>query len=143
MASAFYYIKKLSEIIIPATVKSIGNYALYSYDLRNIKMMGKVPPAAFPNSVNTYYVKILVSPDAEEAYKNAAPWNQFTIISYDAMIDNVSYVITSETEVQVTGIISTNDEIREIPSTIEEAFSINIASFSNLYSNNILLLPAI
>ena len=143
--SAFFQIP-IKEITIPASVKSIGNYAFYTYELRNVKMRSKEPPTAYQQSF-IHNVDIFVSPDAVEVYKNTYPWSQFNIVSSDVVIDNVSYVIISETEVQVTSIIcSSYDEIREIPSTIEiDGKNYTVTSTSeNAFSNSfgrILILP--
>lgn len=78
--SAFSYSNKLKEIVIPASVTSIGG-SVFSYDIMliSITMKSTTPPSIQSNSFSTYGSKptIIVPIGSGDAYRQATNWSAY------------------------------------------------------------------
>ncbi|MBR1415530.1 MAG: leucine-rich repeat protein [Prevotella sp.] len=90
---AFYY-NDIATVTIPATVKSIGNYAFSSWSLQSIIVLGEEPAAIQEETFDgqTYEDATLYVPEgSKEAYQAAEGWNRFNNIQEGSP---VKYLLT-------------------------------------------------
>ena len=144
IADSAFFANVPGELTIPASVKSIGAYALnknssYSHTVR---MAGTVPPAIETNTFYTYksyyssnvskYARVAVLPSALAGYQDSDYWSTYTILSasdeYDALDDGIGYNIIDGTRKAIVSRVLKvpADGILSIPDTV----TINDVSYS-------------
>lgn len=81
LPKSFLYGSKITEITIPNSVTTIGDYAFYNCsNVANITCLATTPPLAQSNSFSNYSVTLNVPISSLEAYQTTAPWSNFTNI---------------------------------------------------------------
>lgn len=136
IADSAFYGRVPEEVIIPASVDSIGMYALYkSYDWIKLKMLGATPPKAhetsFPFSLYSsgysYWVNHIEVPnEGYNNYQTAKVWkdistNYYTRQYEDFIVDGVVYEILSDSSVaisEIKEITNSSAPILQIPSSV-------------------------
>ena len=117
---AFYSLYNLDELIIPESIDSIGNKAFNNNTI--LKIGNLTPPKANDQTFYNYPKRVIVPFTALESYKNAEYWNWLSdyIIAYDLLTDGIAYMITDESHVSVSGVLSMpENRILEIPEKIK------------------------
>lgn len=137
IADSAFFANVPGRIVIPATIETIGAYALNTNTscYHSVKMEGAVPPAIQTNTFYTYkyyyssdlyrYATVTVSPSALVAYQASDNWNTYTTLSvfdeYDALADNIGYNILGDgtNRVCVTRVLAVPDDgFLSIPDTV-------------------------
>lgn len=81
LPESFLRSAKITEVVIPNSVKSIGQYAFYNCsNVANITCLATTPPLAQSNSFSKYSATLHVPVGYIEAYQTTAPWSNFTNI---------------------------------------------------------------
>lgn len=69
---------RLNTVILPSTIKEIGNYALYGGTIKTITINATTPPNIDVYTFNIYsYPTIYVPKESVQAYKTAKNWKNF------------------------------------------------------------------
>lgn len=119
----------LEEIIIPQTVKSIGNQCFYACgSLKTIKIKATVPPSAgessFGNQFN--FAKLIVPKGTLQDYKTSAGWNLFSNIEEDNEDVSIDEKVVSQNVSIIDGVLYSEMPIEEIGRLKASVLSKNI-----------------
>lgn len=110
---AFYDVTNLQTIIIPSTIKTIGEYAFRksSYGekaIENIYINATTPPSISSNTFSEYDATLFVPIDCKNVYSNALYWKNFNIIelvdieSIEINKEQYDIIVGESTEISVT-----------------------------------------
>ena len=94
--NAFYNVKTLSTITLPASVKSIGSWAFYDCsNLTTITLLGSVPPTGTDDMFNNVKNLVIYVPaESVDAYKSASYWSDYAGSIYPIGTEWKNNVIT-------------------------------------------------
>lgn len=144
IADSAFYNNLPRNTNLPATVDSIGKFALYYQSSETVfHVKNKVPAAINEDTFwgyegwngtgysKQYYAQVIVEPDALEAYKVAKVWKEMmNLTAYDAIIDSIGYTIFSNEKVAVSKVFTTDSyKAVEIPQSVtinEKNYSVAI-----------------
>lgn len=76
---AFLDCYNLEEIIIPASIKYIGQFAFRICDcLKRVTVLAETPPVIYENAFSNYNITLKVPDASMDIYKATEPWSRFS-----------------------------------------------------------------
>ncbi len=136
IADRAFYDNMPAVMELPATIESIGEYALTPYNRRSYVIMDGVNPPQL-SSQYKWYLSFLVKNEAYENYTSDETWQEYTISTYEAdvLVDGVCYTQLEDGSLEVSRILrEPKSGFIEIPSTVivggmeKNVTSINVSS---------------
>lgn len=87
---AFAYIKNLTEVFIPASIQSIGNYVFCNTPVSKVYVDATIPPTLTSSSFGYYDATLFVPGGTYSLYSADYYWKKFNIVEL-IYIDNVCF----------------------------------------------------
>ena len=151
---AFRRCGQLESVTIPESVTSISYAAFYDAGLTSVTCLSPTPPTMEKENVfdETIYSEatLKVPKGSRSAYQSTDWWNNFSTIqelSYNFVLNEIYYVITGSSTVQVVAISSDYSGSMTIPSSVPfngktyQVTSIGDDAFSRCYNLTSVTIP--